>query len=103
MEVVVARDSTVKKIKGEYPLNDEVTRLSVIHCLDYVDMAFLGYEWDDKHFIIELLRPDVICLGYDQNSFTDNLEEGLERMCLNPEIVRLKGYKAEVYKSSKLR
>ena len=103
LEVVVARDSTVKEIKGEYPLNNEVTRLSVIQGLDYVDMAFLGHEGEDKYFMIELLKPDVICLGYDQNSFTDNLEEGLERMCLNPEIVRLKGYKAEVYKSSKLR
>ena len=103
LEVVVARDSTVKEIKGEYPLNNEVTRLSVIQGLDYVDMAFLGHEGEDKYFMIELLKPDVICLGYDQNSFTDNLEEGLERMCLNPEIVRLKGYKAELYKSSKLR
>lgn len=103
LEVVVARDSTVKEIKGEYPLNDEATRLSVIQGLDYVDMAFLGHEGEDKYFMIELLKPDVICLGYDQNSFTSGLEEILRKRFLYPAIVRLEGYKADLYKSSKLR
>lgn len=97
--VVVARDSTVKEIKGKYPLNDEQTRLAKIRNLDYVDEAFLGYD-GDKYAIIEELKPDVICLGYDQHHFTDNLKAILNRRGLNPKIVRLKAFKPNIYKSS---
>ena len=102
LNVVVARDSTVKQIKGKYPLNNELKRLAKIQNLDYVDDAFLGYE-EDKYKIIKELRPDVICLGYDQNSFTDNLEAILRDRDLTPKIVKFeKSFKPELYKTSKL-
>ena len=43
--VIVARDSTVKKVKGKYPLNNEKKRLKVIQDLDYVDKAYLGKDF----------------------------------------------------------
>jgi len=102
LNVIVARDSTVKQIKGKYPLNNELKRLAKIKNLSYVDNAFLGYE-KDKYRIIEELKPDVICLGYDQNSFTDNLKEILKKRGLNPKIIKFeKGFKPELYKTSKL-
>ena len=57
LKVVVAKDSTVKRVKGQYPIKDESTRLRNIKSLDYVDDAFLGYE-GDKYNIIEELKPD---------------------------------------------
>lgn len=102
LNVVVARDSTVKQIKGKYPLNNELKRLAKIKNLDYVDNAFLGYE-GDKYKIIEELKPDIICIGYDQNSFTDNLKITLKKRGLNPKIIKFeKGFKQEIYKTSKL-
>ncbi len=102
LNVVVARDSTVKQLKGEFPLNSESKRLSVIQALDYVDNAFLGYE-KDKYKIIEELKPDIICIGYDQNSFTDNLEAILRDRGLTTKIIKFeKGFKPEIYKTSKL-
>ncbi|MDI6806257.1 MAG: FAD synthase [Candidatus Aenigmarchaeota archaeon] len=100
--VVVARNSTVKEIKGKYPLNDELTRLAIIQNLDYVDEATLGHE-GDKYAIIEELKPNVICLGYDQHHFTDNLKTILNQRGLNPEIVRLEAFEPDIYKSSILR
>ena len=102
LNVVVARDSTVKQIKGKFPLNNELKRLIKIQNLDYVDKAFLGYE-EDKYKIIEELKPEVICLGYDQNSFTDNLKKILKKKKLNPKIIKFeKGFKPYKHKSSKL-
>lgn len=100
--VVVARDLTVKKVKGKSPVNDESERLAKIQSLDYVDKAILGNE-KDKYAIIEQLKPDVICLGYDQNSFTKNLKQELNKRGLNPEIIRIKDFKADKYKSSKMK
>ncbi|PIN77476.1 FAD synthase [Candidatus Woesearchaeota archaeon CG06_land_8_20_14_3_00_33_13] len=102
LNVVVARDSTVKQIKGKYPLNNELKRLAVIQNLNYVDKAFLGYE-EDKYKIIEEIRPDIICLGYDQKSFNNDLKNKLKKRGLNPKIIKFeKGFKPEVYKTSKL-
>ena len=102
LEVVVAKDSTVRELKGKEPLNDELKRLSVIKALDYVDRAYLGYE-EDKYKIIEEVKPDVICLGYDQYYFTNNLKEELKKRKIKAKIIRLKSYKEYLYKSSKLR
>ncbi len=103
LNVVVARDSTVKQIKGKYPLNNELKRLAVIKNLNYVDNAFLGYE-EDKYKIIEELKPDVICIGYDQNSFTDNLKAILRNRGLNIKIIKFeKGFKPKLCKTSILK
>ncbi len=103
LNVVVARDSTVKQVKGKYPLNNELKRLAKTQNLDYVDKAFLGYE-DDKYEIIEEIRPDIICLGYDQQSFNNDLKNKLKERGLNPKIVKFeKGFKPELYKTSKLK
>ncbi len=103
LNVVVARDSTVKQIKGKYPFNNELKRLAKIQNLDYVDNAFLGYE-EDKYKIIEEIRPDIICLGYDQGFFTNNLKIILKKRGLNPKIIKFeKGFKTELYKTSKLK
>ena len=103
LEVVVARDSTVKKVKGIFPLNNELTRLKVIKSLDYVDKAVLGNK-ANKYKIIEELKPDIICLGYDQNSFTKDLKKKIKEKGLKIKIIKFKkSFKPEKYKSSKLR
>jgi len=101
LQVVIARDATVKRVKGKYPVNSEGDRLNIIRSLDYVDKVVLG-DKKDVYTVIVKLEPDVICLGYDQKAFTDNLKEKLIQKGLNPRIVRLEGFKPEVYKSSKL-
>ena len=67
--VVVARDSTIEKIKGKKPKYNERERQEHIRELMYVDKVVFGYE-KDPYEIIEEINPDVICLGYDQRSFT---------------------------------
>ena len=100
--VVVARDSTIKKVKGHDSKFNENDRLRHVKEVSFVDDAFLGSK-GNKFDIIEKINPDLIALGYDQDSFTGELENELKRRKLNVKIVRLKAFKPEVYKSSKLK
>ncbi len=102
LNVVVARESTVKTIKKKAPLNSELTRLEKIKRLKFVDNAFLGHK-KDKCKVIEQIKPDVICLGYDQDSFTDFIPKKIKELNLKTKVVRLKHYKPKKYKSSLLR
>jgi len=57
--VVVARDSTVERIKGKRPIIPESQRLEVVRNLKPVDEAVLGYEGDVLK-IVEEIKPDII-------------------------------------------
>lgn len=96
---VVARDKTVGKVKSQKPDHNEKERLNVIKNSGLVDKAVLG-NLDDKHKIILKYKPDVIALGYDQFAFTYTLQKTMIDHKLNTEIIRLKAYRPEVYKSS---
>jgi FAD synthetase len=100
LTVVVARDKTVKKVKGRLPKNAEKVRLKNIVESKIADKVILG-GLGDKYAIIKKIRPDIICLGYDQIAFVEKLEEKLVAYGLkNVRIKRLKPYKPEIYKSS---
>ena len=98
--VVVARDSTSEKIKGKKPVNNERKRLDSVRTLSLVDKAVLGREGDIFEILNEI-KPDVICLGYDQKILKDEVEEGLKKRNLKSEVVRIDSYLPDVYKSSK--
>lgn len=99
--VVVARDETVKAVKGHVPRQNEEARLKAVRACTWIDDAYLG-EPGDKYHIIETIRPDVIVLGYDQDSFTDGLMKALRERGLSCKVVRAQAYKSDVYKSSLL-
>ncbi len=97
--VVVARDKNVLKIKNHLPERNEEERLKDLQNCELIDEALLGDEIDPYKRISEI-RPDVICLGYDQIKFTDKLEEKLKSFNLKTEIYRLKSYFPEKFHSS---
>lgn len=99
---VVARDSTVTDVKKHATMFDENTRLNAVKKVPVINLAVLGNE-DDKFKIIEEHAPQIICLGYDQNSFTAKLQDELNKRNISAEIVRLMPFKEDVYKSSKLK
>lgn len=100
--VVIALDKTIEKVKGKKPKYNEKERREHVRGIPFVDKAVLGYE-TDPYEIIEEINPDVICLGYDQDSYSENLKERLAERGMNPEIVRLGPYREDIYKSSKLK
>ena len=68
--VVIARDETVKAVKGKLPRNDESKRQGAVSSLSFVTDAVLGNKGDKLDIVIEH-SPQIICLGYDQTFFTD--------------------------------
>ena len=65
--VIIGRDETVQKIKGRFPQNNEKKRLDKIKQQKIVDKTLLG-NLDDPYKIIKQEKPDIVALGYDQNS-----------------------------------
>lgn len=102
LHVVIARDQTVKTVKGRSAVQEENTRRLQVQEQPMVTKAYLG-NLDDKYRIVTELKPDVIALGYDQNSFTDALPDELKKRGLAPQILRLQPYRPEHYKTSKIR
>lgn len=99
--VIVARDSTVKKLKKRSPCFSEKERLARLKKLNIVDKVRLGYK-DDYFKVIEEEKPDIICLGYDQKVSEEKLRKVLKKRGLEIKIYRLKPYKPNIYKSSKI-
>lgn len=102
LTVVVARDKTVKSVKKQDTKNKEQTRLENVQKSMLADEVVLG-SLGDKYEVIKKYKPDVICLGYDQKFFIKNLKSKLiDFGLIETEVIRLKSYKPEIYKSSKL-
>lgn len=99
--VVVARDSSVRKERGEVILPEEQRR-EVIQALKPVDEALIGYE-DDKYRVIEEVNPDIIVLGPDQEEDEGKLAYELEKRGINAKIVRMPRLSTgELHKTSKI-
>ncbi len=86
--VVIARDSTVERLKGKKPLHDEGKRRELVASLRFVDLALIGHE-NDIFKTVELVKPDVIALGYDQVHEEQFISKECQRRGLNAYIVRL--------------
>ena len=101
--IVIARDKTVENIKKRSSQNNENSRLEIVRKSNLADEVILG-NLENKYKVIKKYKPDVICLGYDQGTFTENLREKLKEFDLvDTKIIRLKSFYPEKYKSSKLR
>lgn len=97
---VAGREKNIEKLKGKKPIRSEKERVGDLEKCELVDEARLGYE-NEPYKIVEELRPNVICLGYDQKHFAENLKSELEKMGLsNIKIYRLKPFEPEKYHSS---
>ncbi|MEM2937978.1 MAG: adenylyltransferase/cytidyltransferase family protein, partial [Thermoplasmata archaeon] len=88
--VVVARDSTARKLKHQPIMNEDV-RLKMVTALKPVDIAILGHE-DDIFKTVEEIKPDIIVLGYDQNFDEKYIEEECKKRGLKVTVIRLPKY-----------
>ncbi len=87
--VVVALDSTIKRERGAQPVFPQEQRRRIVQALCVVDEAVLGYDTDDHTRIVKELKPDIVALGYDQQTDIEALERLFRREKMDIEIVRL--------------
>ena len=89
---VVARDSTVRRIKGRDVIIPESQRLEVLSNIVYVHRARLGYE-DDMFRVVEEERPNIILLGPNQPFNDDAIRNELRKRGLdNVQVIRFNDY-----------
>ena len=100
--VVVATDVTVETLKGRRPVFPEEDRRALVESLKPVDAAILGYEdvGMGHEQVIDEVKPDIIALGYDQDTLARTITELVKRKGLKIEIVRLSKFDKEKYLSS---
>lgn len=98
--VVVARDNTVKRLKGSLPILPEKTRRDLVEALKPVDKAVLGSSGFEVPKIIRRYKPDVIAVGYDQDAVSKIVEEyiGIEKLPIK--LVRIRRFEKEALNSS---
>jgi len=100
--VVIATDTTVEILKGRRPVFPEEDRRALVESLKPVDAAILGYEDVGMGYeqVIDEVKPDIIALGYDQDSVARVVIELVEKKKLDVRIVRLSKFDREKYLSS---
>jgi FAD synthetase len=87
--VVVARDKTVLNRKGQMPILPEDQRWELVGSLRVVDKAILGHTHLDLLGILREVRPDIICVGYDQKQIKASVEQLLRKEHLAVRVVQI--------------
>jgi FAD synthetase len=98
--VIIARDSTVEKTKGRKPIMSENQRRALVESLKVVDAAVLGFEEFDIGDVIELVKPDIIALGYDQVDMEKNVQAYVDEHKLPVKVVRIGKFEEDALDSS---
>ena len=103
LHVVVARDSMIAAVKGHKASTKELARLRAVVADPHVTTAQLGDELPEEYALLRSLYFDVLAAGYDQKPNDAGMREVLAEADQTAEVVRLRAYKPDVYKSSLLK
>jgi FAD synthetase len=96
--VSIGRDKNVLKIKGKKPILSETKRLAQVKKSGLADKVILAGQTKYLAHILKE-RPDIIALGYDQKEYVKELKKDLKNKGISIKIIRLKPYKAHIYKN----
>jgi cytidyltransferase-like protein len=98
--VVIATDKTAQKMKNRIPLHNMELRRDLVRSLSMVDYAIVGYE-GDIFKSVEIIKPNIIALGYDQIHQEEFIVDGCKKIGINVSIARLQSPIPDI-KSSKI-
>jgi cytidyltransferase-like protein len=98
--VVIATSNTAVKMKKRRPLHAEAQRQELIGALSMVDLCLIGHE-GDIFKTVELVKPDIIALGYDQAHQEKFITDGCKNINLDVKVARLQSPIPE-FSSSKI-
>ena len=98
--VVVARDKTVFRRKGNGPVVPEDQRRELVAALRVVDRAILGREEFDLLGILKEVKPDIVCVGYDQNEIRAAVKRVIVKEGLQIRLIRVRRFGPVGFNSS---
>ena len=96
--VVVATDKTTEKIKKRTPLHNQKQRQELVNSLSMVDLCLIGHE-DDIFKTVEIVKPEIVALGYDQIHQEKFIIDGCRKINLNVKVARLQSPNPEISSS----
>ncbi len=99
---IVGRDVQAREHKGKAPTLNERQRLGRVVRHPYVYRALLGDKKSGEYRIFSKVKPDVICLGYDQKALQKDLKRWMKERKVFIPIFILKAHKSHLYHSSLL-
>ena len=97
--VVIATDKTVMKMKKRKPLHNAQARQELVSSLSMVDLCIIGDE-EDIFKTVDLIKPQIIALGYDQIHQEKFITEGCRKINLDVKVARLESPRPETSSSS---
>ena len=98
---VVARDAAALELKGRRPREPERARLEKVRRLKDVSRAVLGDAAQGSYRMISRIKPDIICIGYDQGRLEEDLKNRMRRGAIKRiRLIRLKSYRPDKFRSS---
>jgi FAD synthetase len=101
--VIVARDSTVKALKGKKPIMPEDQRRALVESLRVVDEALLGWEDFSIDKVIEKIHPDIIAVGHDQDGIEKEVQKAIAEKKTAIEVAKIGKFgRQELDSSSKI-
>ena len=86
--VVVATDNTAVKMKKRRPIHSQEQRQELVNSLAVVDLCLIGQE-NDIFKTVNLVKPQIIALGYDQVHQEQFITEGCKKIKLDAKVARL--------------
>ena len=97
--VVIATDTTVMKMKKRKPLHNAQARQELVSSLSMVDLCIIGNE-EDIFKTVDLIKPQIIALGYDQIHQEKFITDGCRKINLDVSVARLESPRPETSSSS---
>lgn len=88
LAVVIATDRIVAKMKKPKPLHGQEQRRLLVESLGLVDAAVVGDD-SDIFRTVDLIRPQIIALGYDQVHQEKAIIDGCKKINLGVTVARL--------------
>ena len=96
--VVVATDTTAQKMKKRKPLHKQNQRKDLVSSLSMVDLCIIGQE-GDIFKTVEIIKPEIIALGYDQAHQEKFITDGCRKLNLDIKVARLQSPVPEISSS----
>jgi len=96
--VVVATDTTAQKMKKRKPLHKQNQRKDLVSSLSMVDLCVIGQE-GDIFKTVEIIKPEIIALGYDQAHQEKFITDGCRKLNLDIKVARLQSPIPEISSS----
>ena len=97
--VVVATDKTAVKMKKRKPLHSAQLRQELVSSLSMVDLCIIGND-NDIFKTVDLVKPQIIALGYDQTHQEKFITEGCKKINLDVTVARLESPRPETSSSA---